>query len=170
MDQGKIITRLRAAWIALLCCLTAAPLLPAQNLRAQSFVNSGPQLRVYVGAINGPEEDFARHVRARLVDELLERGVALVESEENADAVLTGERVQESTKSLKLGRRPAMCIRGDLHLRAKRGALLWSGDISSDRYAVSQTASFAQNAGKKIALALSEEAKRKGVVSAFQNR
>jgi hypothetical protein len=155
--------KLHSIWIALLCCLMTTP-----ALRAQRVTNNDRPLRVYVGPISGPEEEFTHHVRARLVDELLERGVALVETEENADAVLTGERVQESTKKLRVGQRPAFCIRGDLKLVARRGALLWAGDVSSDRYAVSQSASFAQNAGKKIALALDEEAKRKSVLSALE--
>lgn len=53
-----------------------------------------------------------------------------------------------------------MRVRASLRLVNKNGVTLWAGDVSSSRYAVSETASFVDNAADKIAKALSAESRR----------
>jgi hypothetical protein len=48
-----------------------------------------------------------------------------------------------------------------MRLVNKNGVALWAADVSSSRYAVSESSSFVEKVTEKVAAALSEESKRK---------
>lgn len=109
-------------------------------------------LTLYVGEVKG-EEDLVRSVRAQLVDELVMRGIALVASEKEADATLTGSGIHRAGTRFMVGTHDtvSIVIRGHLQLIACDGRKLWSGDVSSKRWAFSETGSFAQTAAGRVA-------------------
>jgi len=124
----------------------------SQQLPAES-----PLLKLYVGEVKG-DEDLVKSVRAQLVDELAKRGVVLVASAEEADATLTGIGVHRTSTRFMIRSRPtvSIVIRGDVQLNARDGRKLWTSDVSSTRWAFSETASFAQIAAGRVAQILSQ--------------
>jgi hypothetical protein len=120
--------------------------------RSQQIVPESPRLKLYVGEVKG-DKDLVTSIRSRLVDELAERGVALVASAEEADATLTGIGVHRTYRRWMFRSRPTVLvsIREDVQLNAHDGRKLWTSDVSSTRWAVSETASFAEIAASRVA-------------------
>jgi hypothetical protein len=117
---------------------------------SQAAPNDTPRLRLYVGEIKG-DEDLIKSIRDHLVDELGKHGVALSPSPEEADVVLTGSGIhQVGTRFVVRSKvTELIAIRGEIQLSARDGRTLWSRDISSARWAVSQTQSFAETAASR---------------------
>jgi len=103
-----------------------------------------------------------------LIDDFVRHGIFVVESEESADAILTGSALTQSTFGTSIGRRPNMRIRGSMRLFNSKGVALWAEDVSSDRYVLSQSSSFVSNVTKRVAKALTEEESRKSSNPAVQ--
>lgn len=110
------------------------------------------RLKLYVGEIKG-DEDIVKSVRDRLVDELAKRGVALSPSENESDAILRGIGVHRTGTHLMLRGRStlSLVIRGNIQLSARDGRKLWNSDVSSTRWAISETGSFAEIAAGRTA-------------------
>lgn len=136
----------------LFCCvLVLSPGLPSEAC-SQQVSSESPRLKLHVGEVNG-DEDLVKSVRSQLVDELSKRGVALVASEEEADATLRAVGVHRTGTRFMIRTRPtvSIVIRGDLQLIARDGRKVWTSDISSTRWAFSETASFAGIAASRVA-------------------
>jgi len=127
-------------------------------------------LKVYVKPMQASDPDLAKSVREKLIVELEKRDVAVTESEEGADAILTGTGLVQSSFPASLFHRSGMRfrIRAGMRLVNKRGTALWASDVSSSRYAVSETASFVDRAAKGAVDALAEESRRRSSEPAAQ--
>ena len=136
-----------------ICCLSAV-LLSAISpaLYSQQASDSDRRLKVYVGEIKG-EEDIVKPVRDRLVDELAKRGVALSPSEDESDVILLGTGVHRVGTRFVIRSRTTVLIviRGDIQLSARSGKKLWTSEVSSARWAISEPGSFAQIAASRVA-------------------
>ena len=119
---------------------------------SQQVPSESSRLKLYVGEVKG-DEDLVKSVRSQLVDQLAERGVALVASEEEADATLMCVGVKRTGTRLMFRSRPtvSIVIRGDIQLISRDGRKLWTSDVSSTRWAFSETASFAEIAASRVA-------------------
>lgn len=149
--------------LLLLSAIAATAMLEAQNATPQAS-----DLRVYVAPLQGEDADLAKTVTEKLIGFLKKRGVSVSESREEADAVLSGSGLIQSTFGTSFSRRPSYRIRAIMRLVNKRGVILWAADVSSSRYAVSESSSFADKAAKSVSDALSEESKRKNSEPALQ--
>ena len=119
-------------------------------------------MNLYVKPLLGPDAELDKSVRQRLVSELLKRGIAVTESEESADVILSGSGLMQTSFPPSFGHHPSVRVRATLRLANKRSVALWTSDVSSSRYAVSETASFVDKASKAVVYALAEESKRRG--------
>ena len=88
-------------------------------------------------------------------------GISVTETKEDADAILTGSGLMQSSFPTSIGHRPTLRIHASMRLVNKNGVALWAADVSSSRYAVSESSSFFERVTEKVAEALSEESKRK---------
>jgi hypothetical protein len=145
----------------LFCCgLFAVALLPVHS--------QSPRLNLYVQPLQAADADLAKSVREKLIVELEKRGIAVVESGEGADAVLSGSGLVESPYPTSLGHRPSIRIRAGMRLVNRKGVAIWAGDVSSARFAVSRTASFVDKAADGVQGALAQESKRRASEPATQ--
>lgn len=134
-----------------ICCLSAV-FLSAISPALYSQQASDRRLKVYVGEIKG-EEDIVKPVRDRLVDELAKRGVALSPSEDESDVILLGTGVHRVGTRFVIRSRTTVLIviRGDIQLSARSGKKLWTSEVSSARWAISEPGSFAEIAASRVA-------------------
>jgi hypothetical protein len=89
-------------------------------------------------------------------------GVSVVESEEQADAILTGSGLIQTVTNI-YGR-SFYRVQVAMRLDNKDGVVLWADDISSSRFAQSASSSFAENVARKLVQAIageSDKAERK---------
>jgi|GEM_PF-5492201 hypothetical protein len=131
-------------------------LLPSKAAQPQAL-SGQPRLKVFVGEVKG-DEDVSQSIRTRLVDELARRGVALVASQEQADVTLKGIGVHRTARRFMIRGQAtvSVVIRGDVLLFTRGGRQLWNGDVSSTRWAFSETRSFAETASSRVASFLSQ--------------
>lgn len=149
--------------LLLFCAVTATVM-----LNAQKATPPASDLSVFVAPLHAEDAYLAKTVTAKLIGSLKKRGVLVSESREEADAILTGSGLIQSTFGTSFSRRPSYRIRAIMRLVNKRGVILWAADVSSSRYAVSESSSFADKAAKSVSDALSEESKRKNSEPALQ--
>ena len=140
---------MRRSLFSLLLVLCGAVVLTPQSAYSQS------QLKVYVNPIEGYDSGLANMVTAKLISHLVKHGISVVESEENADEVLTGSGMFQS-KVDEYGH-THYHLQAGMRLVNKDGSVLWADDISSSRYAQSATSSFADNLAKSIEKALADK-------------
>lgn len=143
--------------LVLFCEIFTGTLLQAQSEAETPFA---PKLKVFVKPLQGPDAELAKTVRVKLVDDLTDHGISVVESEEYADAILSGSGLMQTTRSPG-DKYHFMHVRAAMRLVNKNGVALWAGEASSSKTAVSESSSFAENVVKKVAVALAEESKRK---------
>jgi hypothetical protein len=145
----------------LFCCgLFAATLQPAHS--------QSPHLNLYVQPWQASDAELARSVREKLIVELQKRGIAVVESGEGADAVLSASGLVESPFPTSLGHRPSIRIRAGMRLVNRNGVAIWASDVTSARFAVSRTASFVDKAASGVVEALTQERNRRASEPAAQ--
>jgi hypothetical protein len=144
------------ALLLLSCGTFATALLPAQSATRQTI-----DLKVFVSPLQGPDAELAKSIRAKLIGDLEKHGVSVTESKENADAILTGSGLMQSSFATSIGHRPTLRIHASMRLVNMNGVALWAEDVSSSRYAVSESSSFVEKVTAKVAVALSEESKRR---------
>ena len=111
--------KLVRATLLLMCGILGGAL-----LHAQSVSHHSTNLKVYVEPLNGSNADLDRSIRSRLIDDFVRHGIFVVESEESADAILTGSALTQSTFGTSIGRRPNMRIRGSMRLFNSKGVAL----------------------------------------------
>ncbi|MGA2887779.1 MAG: hypothetical protein ABSE51_06985 [Terracidiphilus sp.] len=144
------------ALLLLTCGIFAAALLLAQTTAQQSN-----DLRVFVRPLEGSDAELAKSVGKKLIHELEKHSISVTESKDDADAILTGSGLMQTSRKHSYGSHPAVCIRGSVRLVNKNGVTLWTEDVSSSRYAVNETSSFVDRVTDGVAKALSEESKRR---------
>jgi hypothetical protein len=144
------------ALLLLTCGVFGAALLSSQAAAQQSM-----DLRVFVKPLEGPDAELTKSVGKKLIRELEKRGISVTESKDDADAILTGSGLMQTSRKNSYGSHPAVCIRASLRLVNKNGVALWTEDVSSSRYAVSETSSFVERVTDGVAKALTEESKRR---------
>ncbi len=113
---------------------------------------------IYIAPQSKGNEDVGDMIESKLVSHL-SRSVAIVESEEKADAILHWNSVLTGTTD-RMGR-PHYRLAGAVKLINKDDVVLWADDVSSSRYARSVTSSFADDVAKKLLQAISEEDRKK---------
>jgi hypothetical protein len=90
----------------------------------------------------------ANLLTSKLISYLTKCGVPVVESGDEADAVLTGTSHVTSATTNGYTR---YHVQGAMRLTDKDGKVLWGDDVQSGPYAKSATSSFAENVAKKVA-------------------
>ena len=115
---------------------------------------------IYVLPMDGQNAELANLLTAKLISHLAKyRGISVVESEDNADAILTGSGLILSTTNA-YGH-PSYHVKAAMRLDNKDGVVLWGDDVSSGPLARSATSSFAENVAKRLVQAISAESQRK---------
>ncbi|MGB6194342.1 MAG: hypothetical protein WBF42_17890 [Terracidiphilus sp.] len=112
-------------------------------------------MKVFVNPLVGSNADLANMVTAKLISHLVKHEISVVESVDDADAVLNlSGLIQTST-----GEYGQMHVRlqAGVRLVSKDGAVLWADDVRSSRYAESASSSFAENVAKNLEKALAEK-------------
>jgi TolB-like protein len=133
--------------------------LGAVVLNAQSTTHLSKDLNVFVIPLEGPDSALANVLNAKLISHLVKRGVAVVESVDNADAVLNGAGLIQS--SVNEYGHVHYRVQAGMRLVNKDGRVLWADEISSSRYAQSASSSFADNVAKAVAQAISGDGQEK---------
>ena len=120
-------TALRLIAVCLLLVGTSA-------IHAQPARNQPHTLRIYVTPLEGSSQGFADMVTAKLIGRLVKHGLSVVESEEDADAILTGAgMMQESTTEHGHTR---FHLHAGMRLVLKdKGTVIWADDIASSKFA-----------------------------------
>jgi hypothetical protein len=95
---------------------------------------------------------------AKLISHLVKRGVSVTESVDDADAVLSGSGLFQSSSS-DYGH-VRYRLQAGMRLVNKDGSVLWADDVSSSRFSESASSSFADNVAKSVAQALSQRAQK----------
>lgn len=137
--------------------LAASPLAAQQQANTQQ-PKQPIALMVFIRTLDGPDADLSNSIRAKLIDNFEKNGIAVTESKENADAILTGSGLMQAATNFR--GRPRIHILASMRLVNKRGVALWAGDVSSGSFAISESSSFVEKVTEKVALALAEESKR----------
>src|SRR6266446_8680950 len=124
-------------------CVTFLVLAGTMLLGAQTSVQRLQDVKtIYVLPMDAHNTEFANLITAKLISHLAKyRGVSVVESEDNADAILTGSGLVQSTPNA-YGR-PSYHVRGAMRLDNKDGVVLWADDVSNSPFARSASSSFA---------------------------
>jgi hypothetical protein len=141
--------------------LLACGVFGAAFVHAQAEMQQRNDLKVFVAPLEGPDADLVKSIRTKLIKDFEKHGISVTETKEDADAILTGSGLMQSTFPTSLGHRTTLRIRASMRLVNKNGVALWAADVSSSRYAVSESSSFVEKVTEKVAAALSEESKRK---------
>ena len=141
--------------------LLACGVFGAAFVHAQADKQQSNDLNVFVAPLEGPDTDLAKSIRTKLIRDFEKHGISVTETKEDADAILTGSGLMQSSFPTSLGHRPTIRIRASLRLVNKNGVALWAADVSSSRYAVSESSSFVEKVTEEVAGALAEESKRR---------
>jgi|SRR6266567_5984122 len=99
-------------------------------------------------ADNPNDQGAANLITSKLISYLTKYGIQVVESGDEADAVLTGSYVITSTSKNGYTR---YHVQGAVRLTDKDGKVLWGDVVLSGPYAKSATSSFTENVAKKVA-------------------
>jgi hypothetical protein len=94
------------------------------------------------------DQGSANLLTSKLISYLTKFGVPVVESGDEADAVLTGSYVITSATKNGYTR---YHVQGAMRLTDKDGKVLWGDVVQSGPYVRSATSSFAENVAKKVA-------------------
>jgi hypothetical protein len=133
-------------------------ILGAVRLVAQSTPPPSQGLKVFVSPFEGSNAAEASMLGSKLISHLVKRGVSVTESVDDADAVLTGSGlVQTSTTDYGHVR---YHLQAGMRLVNKDGSVLWANDVSNSRFSESASSSFADNVAKSVAQALSPRAQK----------
>jgi hypothetical protein len=141
--------------------LLACGVFGAAFVHAQAEMRQHIELKLFVAPLEGPDADLVKSIRTKLIKDFEKHGISVTETKEDADAILTGSGLMQSSFPTSLGHRPTIRIRASMRLVNKNGVALWAADVSSSRYAVSESSSFVEKVTEKVAGALAEESKRR---------
>jgi hypothetical protein len=145
-----------------LALVIASSLFGAALLEAQSVVQHLQDVKtIFVAPMDGDNAVVANLIRDKLISHLGKyRGISVVETEDRADAILTGSWMIQTTPNA-YGH-SVYHMRGAMRLDSKDGVVLWSDEISNGPFARSASSSFADNVARKLAQAiLADEPKKK---------
>jgi hypothetical protein len=133
------------------------------GISAQTDAKMPVRLNLYVKPLEGPDATLAKSVRSKLIDELTQHGISVIESDEHADAVLSGYGLTRATKckGTNWGGHSSTCVHAVMRLVNRNGVVLWTEEAASNRYSVNETTSFIDNVTKKTTEAMEEESKRR---------
>jgi hypothetical protein len=112
--------------LLLLCGISGAP-----KLSAQIGPQSTPDFKVFV-ELEGSNPDLANMYAAKLISHLMKHGISVVESVDEADAILHGSGFVQSY-STEYGHTRYFAQAG-MRLVNKDGLVLWADDVHSSRY------------------------------------
>src|SRR6266446_5431825 len=120
-------------------CVTFLVLAGTMLLGAQTSVQRLQDVKtIYVLPMDAHNAEMANLITAKLISHLAKcRSISIVESEDNADAILTGSGLVRSTSNA-YGH-PGFHVSGAMRLDNKDGVVLWADDVSSGRFARSAT-------------------------------
>jgi hypothetical protein len=135
-------------------------------LDAQSSIKRLQDVRtIYVAPMGIDNREVCDLINAKLITYLAKhRGIFVVETLDEADAVLTGTGQVRTTTQNGL---TFYHIQGAMRLDNKDGRVLWADDVSSSLFARSASSSFAENVAKRLVEAIvgktdkTEKAERK---------
>ena len=113
--------------------LFACGILAAYPLNAQSEMPQSNQLTVFVSPLQGSDAELAKSIREKLIRDFEKHGILVTESQESADAILTGSGLMQSSFATSLGHRPTLRIHASMRLVNRNGVALWIVDVSSSR-------------------------------------
>ncbi len=143
--------RVISAMFLLACAIVWATPMGAQN--------ASHSMKVFVNPLMGTNQDLADMVTAKLISHLVKHDISVVESVDDADAVLNLSGLIETSNN-EYGR-THIHLQAGVRLVNKDGAVLWADDIRSSRYAESASSSFAENVAKNIEKSLSVKSQDK---------
>src|ERR1035438_1695030 len=107
--------------LLLACGIFAVTMLPAQIATHEAM-----DLKLYVSPLEGPDAELAKSVRGKLIGNLDKHGISITESKENADAILSGNGLMQSSFATSIGHRPTLRIHASMRLVDKNGVALWA--------------------------------------------
>jgi|SRR5580704_15022178 hypothetical protein len=139
------------ATLLLICGVFGAVILSAQTATPKPS-----DLKIFVD-MEGSDPAVANMYAAKLISHLVKHGFSVVESMDDADAILHGSGLIQ-TYSTENGHTRYFAQAG-MRLVNKDGAVLWADDIRSSRYAESASSSFAENVAKSLEKGLAEKGK-----------
>lgn len=145
--------KLIQAILLLICGIPGAML-----LNAQAATDRSQDLKIFVD-LEGSDPAVANMYAAKLVSHLVKHGFTVVESEDDANAILHGSGLIQNY-STEYGHTRYFAQAG-MRLVNKDGLVLWADDIRSSRYAESASSSFAENVAKSLEKALSDKGQAK---------
>jgi hypothetical protein len=126
-------------------------------LSAQTGVQGSQDLKVFV-ELEGSDHGLANMYAAKLISHLMKHGISVVETMDDADAILHGSGFVQSY-STEYGHTRYFAQAG-MRLVNKDGLVLWADDVRSSRYAESASTSFAENVAKSLEKALAAKSQR----------
>jgi hypothetical protein len=105
---------------------------------------------IYIARLEGQNKPVTDMLQAKLIAAVSKvQGIAVLEDEENADAILTGSGLLE-TGATEYGH-TRVRIQAGMRLVSKDGeVVLWADNIASSRFARSASSSFAENVAKSL--------------------
>lgn len=121
--------------------------------------NANHSLKVFVNPLQGSNQDLANMVTAKLISHLVKHQISVVESVDDADAVLNLSGLVETSDS-EYGH-VHVRLQAGVRLVSKDGAVLWADDIRSSRYAESASSSFAENVATSLEKSLAANSQGK---------
>jgi hypothetical protein len=128
------------------------------NLVVQAAPPSSQGMKVFVTPFEGSNAAAVNMLSAKMISHLVKRGVAVTESVDDADAVLTGSGLFQ-TSTTEYGHMRYR-LQAGMRLVNKDGVVIWADDVSSSRFSESASSSFADNVAKGVAEALSQRAQK----------
>ena len=144
---GEYMRKSVLAVLLLLCGISGAAM-----LSAQTGAQSSQGVKVFVD-LEGSDPELANMYAAKLISHLMKHGISVVESMDDADAILHGSGLVQSY-STEYGHTRYIAQAG-MRLVNKDGLVLWADDVRSSRYAESASTSFAENVAKSLEKSLS---------------
>jgi hypothetical protein len=111
---------------------------------------------VYVAPLEGQNTPVVDMLHTKLISALAKlQSISIVEDEENADAILTGSGLIQTTTSEY--RHVHYRIQAGMRLISKEGGVvLWADDVVSSPFARSASSSFAENVAKSLGRLLAD--------------
>lgn len=120
--------------------------------KAQTAPPGTGGFKVFVNPLEGQDRSLDNMLSAELISHLVKHGIAVVESVDDADAVLNCDGLIQ-TSTTEYGR-TRYRIHAAVRLVDKDGKVLWADDISSSRYGQSASSSFSENVAKSLEQAM----------------
>jgi hypothetical protein len=125
----------------------------AKATLAQAASSQPRILRIYVNHLESSDQAFGDMVTAKLISRLVKHGLTVVESEEDADAVLTGSGMMQQSTS-EYGHTHFRVHAGMRLVSKDKGTVIWADDVASSKFAESASSSFAENVARSVERAL----------------